>query len=195
MSKGNRIILIPRFGAKADGDWYKWLESQLSQNSAFEVEEWITCDLMPNENEPDYSLCRSEFLKILGKEKSQISKTILIGHSLGAQIALHSLASLDDGLSVRGVLCVAGWLKLDHTPDTLSDWMANKLDGKKIKSHADKIVNVISTNDPNQLDTVSVTEAWRDGDFGADVVLSSKPGHVSDAEEPDVLDTLLKYFA
>lgn len=198
MSGDLRIILVPRFGVMAKSDWYPWLEKKLRDKKKFPLGEWVFCDLKPKPNEPKLAACNKRLAALLGTDKTQLANTLIIGHSLGAQIALRTLAAMPggakDGGKVGGLLCAAGWLSLDNPPKTLAQWTEKSFDEKAAKAHTKVVVNVISSNDPNQIDTAAVTLAWRDGNLGADVIVSPNPGHVSAPEEPDVLDAVLKHF-
>jgi len=194
MAKDMRIILVPRFGVTSKDDWYEWLERKLRAKKKFPLGEWVFCDLKPKPDKPEPTACNKHLAKILGTGKTELANTLIIAHSLGAQIALRTLAAMKDGDKVGGILCVAGWLKLDHPPSTLTPWTEQSFDEKAAKAHAAKVINVISENDPNQMDTIRVSTEWRDGTLGADIILSPKPGHVSGAEEPDVFDAVLKHF-
>ncbi|MDA0654225.1 MAG: alpha/beta hydrolase [Proteobacteria bacterium] len=189
-----RIILVPRFGTTAGDDWYGWLEKKLRARKKFPLGEWVFCDLQPKPDAPTLAACNKHLGKLLGDDPAALADTLVIGHSLGAQIALRTLAAMKGDAKVRGLLCAAGWLALDHPPRTLSEWIETRMDEKAAAAHAGAIVNVISTNDPNQMNADATAKVWRDGALGADVVFSSTPGHVSGREEPEVLDAVLKHF-
>jgi len=194
MSENLRVILVPRYGATQKFDWYSWLEEKLRAKNKFPLGEWVFCDLLPKPESPEPSRCNSHLSSILGTNASQLKNTLIIAHSLGAQIALRTLAEMKEEQAIAGLICVAGWLSLDHPPTSLASWIDVEFDQKAAKAKTKSIINVISGNDPNQIDTRSVTEAWRDGALGAEVVISSKPGHMSAPEEDDVLETVLKHF-
>ncbi len=99
---------------------------------------------MPNTDEPKLA----EWLKKI-KEVVKISdeETYFVGHSLGAITILRYIEKLSVKEKVGGVVLVAGLITAKK--NKLSDFIKNKLDYKKIKSHiTKKIVAIHSDNDP-----------------------------------------------
>lgn len=190
-----RLIVIPRYGVGKDADWYGWLEGKLKARNKFPLGEFVFCELRPEPSAPTIAASVKHLKEIMGDDEDALANTGLIGHSLGAQVALRAIAELEEGTRVAGVLAVAGWLKLDLSPNPLKEWLETKFDQKLAREHTKKLVNVISSNDPNQIDVVSITKQWKDGKLRADEIeISPRPGHVSEHEEPEVLEAAIKMF-
>ena len=191
-----RLIVIPRYGVGKDSDWYEWLEGKLRARKKFPLGEFVFCELRPEPTKPTVAASVKHLKKILGDDPDALANTGLIGHSLGAQVALRAIAELEEeDAKVAGVLAVAGWLKLDLSPGALKEFLDVEFDQKKAREHTKKLVNVISSNDPNQIDVVSITKQWKDGKLQADEIeISPRPGHVSEKEEPEVLEAAIKMF-
>ena len=194
MADGYRVVLVPRFGATMESDWYGWLRDELDARAKFPLDAFVFCELKPEPEKPEIAACTSHLRDLLGTDAGALGRTIVVGHSLGAQIALRALAGLAGNAKVAGVLCVAGWLKLDLSPKTLRAWLHEPLDRKAARSRAAKLINVMSSNDPNQMSILKVTRDWEESELRADVAVTAQPGHFSGSAEPFVLETLLDRF-
>ena len=191
---GYRVVLAPRFGGTMESDWYRWLRDKLDAHAKFPLDAFVFCELKPEPEKPEVTACTDHLRDLLGTDAGALGRTIVVGHSLGAQIALRTLADLTGNAKVAGALCVAGWLKLDLAPKTLGAWLREPLDRKAARARAARLINVVSSNDPNQLSILKVTRDWKESELRADVVATAQPGHFSGSEEPLVLETLLDRF-
>lgn len=194
MAEDLRVILVPRFGGTLDSDWYRWLRERLAARSKFPLGSFEFCPLQPVPEKPAAGASVRHLGDLLGSDASALARTVVVGHSLGAQVALRALVGLNGKAKLAGVVCVAGWLKLDLTPKTLKGWLQEPIDLKAARAGTAKLINIVSRNDPNQIDAIGVTRQWKESELAAEVVIGSEPGHFSGHEEPLVLDTILDRF-
>jgi hypothetical protein len=146
---------------------------------------------MPNPGTPTIEAWRAAIGEALGSDAARLSRTLLVGHSVGCQAALHFLESLPEGALVGGLLCVAGWWTVDRPWETILPWINATHDDEKIKRGAGgKIRLLLSDNDPFTSNFEENGNAWR-ARLGAQVELIPGGKHFNAAEEPAVLRAVL----
>ena len=189
---GLRLLLLPRYGVDESADWYGWLRQELTaKKKQLDLDELIFVKPAPSLHMPEIDASVAALRVALGSGE-QAARTGIIGHSLGAQIALRTLAEKQGG-PIKALLCVAGWLKLDQKVKTLKPWLETPFDEAAAKAHAGRIVNVLSKMDPNQIVWDDVRKDWEKR-LGAEMRFIATPGHVSEKEEPDVLAAAVDVF-
>ncbi len=188
-----RIFVIPMFAYGADQLWYGWLKQRLEARKKFPMESYTVVELAPEKEKPIISDCVTKLKAAIGSKKDDLARTAIIGHSIGAQVALRTLSELPAGSTINGLLCVAGWLKLDLPTKAVKPWIDLPFDEARAKANAKRILNVVSGSDANQINALAVQEDW-DKRFGAEVKIVREPGHFSNPEEEDVLNATLEFF-
>ena len=113
MTENLRVFCIPMFARTADSAWYNWLGERLKARKKFPLESYTVVELQPGAEKATINDSVMALKSALGTDKGKLARTAIIGHSLGAQVALRTLAELPEGHQIDGLLCVAGWLKLD----------------------------------------------------------------------------------
>jgi predicted alpha/beta hydrolase family esterase len=193
MAQNLRIFVLPMFAHGGEQLWYGWLKKRLEARKKFPMESYTIVELAPDKEKPIISDCVTKFKAAIGSKKDDLARTAIIGHSIGAQVALRTLSELPAGSAINGLLCVAGWLKLDLPTKAVKPWIEIPFDEARAKVNAKRILNVISGSDANQMNALGVQEDW-DKRLGAEVKIVREPGHFSNAEEEDVLNATLEFF-
>lgn len=175
----DRIVLIPRWSGTADSDFYPWLRDQLGR----EVE---TVPLLPAPNAPEVAATVAAALRILGSDPEALARTLVIGHSVGAQVAMRALASQPEGASVRALVCVAGWWTVDQPWPSLLPWQ-EPFDVARVRAGSVRVV--ISDNDPFTADHRTTARLFAER-IGAEVTVVSGAKHFNQPIEPAVLAAL-----
>jgi len=188
MSK--RVILVPRMSGVPQSDWYPWLQHQL-QTSEPDLFEQVLAPAMPHAHQPIIKEWVAKIGEVVGSDPNQIARTILVGHSVGCLAVLHYLETLPSGVSVSGVLCVAGWWWVDEPWDTLRPWMDTPVDLARVRAAMGKCVVLMSDNDPFVADTVANQKAWEEK-LNARVLVIPGAQHFNAAQQPAVLRTLIE---
>lgn len=181
-----RILVVPRWGATPADDWYPWLRSELG-DGAVEVLH------MPDPSRPTLEAWVDTVRQALGEDPYALAQTMLVGHSVGAQAALRSLAGLGSGRAVARLVCVAGWFTVDAPWDDLKPWIEAPIDDAAVSEGAHRIRVLLSTNDPFTADHEANARAWRER-VDAEVVVVPDAGHFNAAREPAVLEHVRELF-
>jgi len=187
-----RVIIVHGWGGSPNQDWLQWLKSEL-ESREFKVE----VPEMPDTMKPKIEVWVSKLSEVVGTPDKD---TYLVGHSIGCQTVLRYIQTLPEGAKVGGAVCVAGWFNLtDETWDEeynheIGDpWIETPMDYEKIKSHTDKIVDIVSDNDPYV--PLSDTDIFKEK-LGAKVIIIKEQGHISGedgvTELPIALEELLR---
>jgi uncharacterized protein len=189
-----RLVVVPRWAGTPRSDWYPWLVDDLEARSPRPFDPVVVAD-MPAPDSPTIRDWVPSVLATLGRDGAELHRTVVVGHSVGCQAVLRALAELPDGERVAGVLCVAGWLWTDDPWETLKPWIDTPFDEARSRLAAgDRIVVMLSDDDPHTTDWRASTSAWR-ARLGAAVVLVPGARHFNDERSPIVLQTLLDHFA
>ena len=119
---GRRLIVIPRWSGWPESDWYPWLERTLRAEPESLFDEIVIGD-MPQPNLPIIEDWVGETLRLMGDDAEILAKTVMIGHSVGCQAILRSLARLSPGMAVHGSIFVAGWFDVDSPWPAIEPWV------------------------------------------------------------------------
>jgi predicted alpha/beta hydrolase family esterase len=187
-----RLILIPRWGAGPDSEWYPWLQRQLAAAPGRPFDPVVIAD-MPHAELPTIAAWTERVGALLGSDAGLNSRTVLAGHSLGCQAVLRALADLPEATRVAGLFLVAGWFTIDRPWDTLLPWIQTPLDLPKVRGMAGKTVVLISNNDHLTHDWVSSRQLWEQR-MGAQVIVVEGADHFNGQECPAILQALLGCF-
>lgn len=170
-------LILHAYTNTPDGNWYQWLKKEL-ENIGYEV--WIP--LLPTMNDPQPDM--TQMLKIILDKGFVDEDTVVIGHSLGAVLAIR-LAEL---VKFREGIVLAGWDFDDLDPRDDLFW-PDQIDHKKVKLNVAKWIVPISENDPYVSSYMTERMAER---LGGKVIKVGKKGHfcTSDgvSEVPEILE-------
>lgn len=176
----DRVILVPRLRGRADSDFYPWLARRLRELGwRGEVE---TAALRPPDA-PDLAATIASVRGRLGAP-GRAARTVLVGHSVGAQAAMRALA--EPGTAVAGLLLVAGWWTLDGPWPALAPWLETPFDWQRTRARAPRRVVLLSTDDPFTADAARTRRLFEER-LEADVRIHDRAGHFNRSEEPEVL--------
>ena len=90
---------------------------------------------------------------LLEKNAKNIDKdTYFVGHSIGCQTIMRFLERLPIDKEIAGAVFIAGWINLkgldSYEKLIAKPWLETPIDFNKVKSHAGKILAILSDNDP-----------------------------------------------
>jgi uncharacterized protein len=185
-----RACLIHGLGGTPSEGWIPWLKGQLEDRGYT-----VYAPQMPTPFMPDMKAWQETIAKLVGSVDSQ---TYFVGHSLGCLAILYYLESLPIEQRAGGVVFVSGALALPNVPaekiaQIVRPWFDRQKDFEKIREQADKMVAILSDDDPLipvwQLDAFAMR-------LGAETVLEHGKGHYTwlegIREAPTVLEHLLR---
>lgn len=170
------MLLHAWFGNPED-IWYPWLKNEL-EKKGYKV--WAPeLPTMPTKN-PDLG----EMLRFILKEKFVDRETVVIGHSLGAVLALRLAEKV---AFAKGIL-LAAWDFNDLTPEHQSFWQT-MMNHAEIKKNVTDWVFLISDNDPYVTKSIAHEVAGRVNGVAVDVGARGHFGEVDKiGEVPEILD-------
>lgn len=190
----NRLIVIPCWGCTPTSNWYPWLQQELEATKLQPFNPVVVAD-MPNPVLPTIPAWVGHVKELLGSDPVQAARTVFVGHSVGCQAVLRTLAELPEGLHLWGMLCVAGWFWTDAPWESLLPWIETPFDLDKVRSSAgQQIIVLLSNNDRHTSDWQANRKAWQDR-LGAKVVIVPGANHFNGDQYPIILQTLLDNFA
>lgn len=138
------LVLIHRWGATPESDWYPWLQAELLTQKIH-----LQIPKMPDASHPRIEPWIETIATLTPKPTAS---TFYIGHSVGVQAILRYLQRLPEKVKVGGVLSVAGWYSLQNLSSEESQiadpWVHTPLDYAKILSHTHQIQAIFSDTDP-----------------------------------------------
>jgi predicted alpha/beta hydrolase family esterase len=138
------LVLIHRWEATPESDWYPWLFSELLAQKIH-----LQIPTMPDTNHPSIE---SWVETIAACTPKPTASTFYIGHSVGAQAIFRYLERLPEKVKVGGVLSVAGWYALQNLSTEeqriAEPWLHTPIDYAKILSHTHHIQALFSDTDP-----------------------------------------------
>lgn len=185
MSK--KAILVHGWEGDPENNWFPWLKKELI-NRGYQV----VVPQLPDSDHPKME----PWLKTLTEAAAEVDEeTIFIGHSLGCQTILRYLETLPEGKKVGAIICVAGFFTLVNLEGPEQEalakpWLETPIDTDKVKTIANKIVLILSDNDPWV--KIEPNKSMFEEKLGAQVVIKQGGGHFDDdantKELPDILD-------
>lgn len=174
-----RIVIVHGWASNPMDCWFPWLRRELRKRG-FDV----VVPLMPSPLTPRIKPWVERLRRVAGTPNRD---TIFVGHSIGCQTILRYLATLPPETRIGGVVCVAGWFKLQNL-ETAAErriarpWTATsgRINTKKIRRIAPKVVGIFSDNDP----WVSLDNAREfKRRLGARIVVEHGKGHCTLVED------------
>jgi predicted alpha/beta hydrolase family esterase len=190
---GRRLIVVHRWGGRPDDDFYPWLRRRLSRMRPAPFDE-VRVPVMPNPDRPTIDEWVGALDDVIGRPTPALARTILLGHSVGAQAVLRWLAKLPAGASVEGALLVAGWFAVDEPWPEIVPWCETPLDLPRIRRAAPRIVTLLSDDDPFTKDHAAQAALF-ESRLGAEVKVIGGAAHFNGEEEPAVEAALLEELA
>jgi len=175
-----RLILVPRWGGRADSDFYPWLARELGRlRWRGEVE---TAGLRP----PDAPEVAATVAAVRGRlgPAGRLARTVLVGHSVGAQAAMRALA--EPGPAVAGLLLVAGWWTVDSPWPAIQRWIDSPFDWDRTRERSARRLVLLSTDDPFTADAARSRRLFEER-LAAEVRVHDRAAHFNRGAEPAVL--------
>jgi predicted alpha/beta hydrolase family esterase len=177
----DRVLLLPRYGGRASDDFYPWLGRRLADlgwRGELEVVSLRTPE------QPDLVATVTAVRGRLGAP-ARAARTVLVGHSVGAQAVLRALAGPPPA-AVAGFVLVAAWWTLDRPGPALRPWIETPLDWTVAAAAAPRRLVLLSTDDPHTADVARTRRLFEDR-LSADVRVHDGAKHFGGTDEPAVL--------
>lgn len=171
-------------------DWFPWLAGEL-KNRGYE----IVAPQLPKAEEPRKEAWVPALASAVGTPDAE---TFLIGHSMGCPTILRYLETLPEGVTVGGVLFVAGFLNHIKNLENASDeeighsWTDAPYDLAKIRSHVPKSIALFS--DTDIWVSLDNGDLFKEG-IGSEIIIEHDREHFTESEEPAVLAAALKLLS
>lgn len=180
--RADRLVLVPRWGGNPGVDFYPWLGRRLAELGwRGEIE---PVALRPPDP-PDLALTVAAVRQRIASP-ARAARTVVMGHSVGAQAAMRAVAELPDGMAVAGLVLVAGWWQVDEPWPSIQPWMDQPFDVARVVAAARRRVVLLSKNDPFTADWARSRRLFEER-IGAEVRVVDGGGHFNGAEEPAAL--------
>ncbi len=186
-----RVVVVPRWGARVQDDWYPWLLAELHGSRTFAP---VVIGDMPDPDGPTIDGWSARVAELVGSDAGTLADTVLVGHSVGCRAVLHFLAGLPDSVRVRGTLCVAGWWSVDEPWESIRPWIEEPPDLARVRASCGQLRVLLSDNDPFTADAAVNSRLWQER-LGAAVEVVPAAAHFNRAQEPRVLAELLRWYA
>lgn len=165
-----------------------WLTSPTARLQLFNE---ILCLDMPgddNEDPPKLKEWLSKLVAVLGTDPQLLHRTLLIGHSCGAQACFRVLQYLPH--HVAGVVAVAPWLEIDRPWPAVMPWLADFPSYERIHAKCRRILCLVSDNDPFTKNYEKTGKDLEDK-TGALVIVVPGRKHFTGVEEEEVFKRVL----
>ena len=187
-----RVFIIHGWDGYPEEGCFPWLKKEL-ENKGFVVYD----PAMPNSLRPTIKEWASFLAEQIGVPDK---KTILFGHSIGAQTILRYFESLEEGAEIGGVVMLAGWVNLtpiayevEEDAKIANPWLETPINWEKVKKRANKFIGIFSDNDP--LVPFSDSKIF-EKKLGAKIIVEHNKGHFSGSdgitELPSALNSILE---
>lgn len=174
-----RIVLIHGYNSGPDQNFHPWLAAQLKEQG-FEV----IAPKLPLEGEPDALACIDALVTAVGRLDE---KTIIVGHSLGAVLALRYLEAAEAASTPRAVILVgAPW---QTKSEKIKNLFLSEFDYDVVAWKAKEFVVIHDKED--QLVPFDHAQKFQKM-LNAELIEASGADHFMDAQYPILLQTILK---
>lgn len=161
-----RVIIIHGWGGTPGANWFPWLKDELNKRGFL-----ASVPQMPSSDFPQKREWIAAIQKVVGKPDS---KTILVGHSLGAIAILRYLGTLKDGEKIGASILVSGFPEPLNIPE-IANFFDVLVDFEKIKKNCTKFVVINSDND--HYVPLEMGKKMREG-LEAEFVVMEQAGHI-----------------
>jgi uncharacterized protein len=180
------LIIVPRWGGTPAHDWYPWISQKLDDESIFLS---VKICNMPNPEVPTITEWAQYLCELLAGYQQDLSKLVIMGHSVGCQAVMHALQQLKAEEQIDSAIFVAAWWDVDKPWESIIPWINAAHDFNKIKMSAKKIRVLLSDNDPFTADYALNTSLWKSR-LSAEVLLVPDAKHFNGSEEMAVFNVL-----
>ena len=182
-----RLFIIHRWDGSPEKDWLPWAKIEFKKKG-YEV----IVPLLPNPEDPKIEERIPFLTQVVGKADKN---TFFIGHSIGCQTIMRYLETVYPH-KIGGIIFVAGWFNLINLEDKESQeiakpWLETPIDFVKVKNATDRIVVLLSENDP--FVPLSDKEIFEEK-LGARVIVENDKGHYTQRDGIMTVPTLLDIF-
>ena len=179
---GQRLLLVPRWSGRGDSDFYPWLGRRLAARG------WRGDLEISPLRPPEAPVIEDTVSALRGRigAPARAARTVLLGHSVGAQTVMRALADLPSGTGVAGVILVAGWWTVDEPWPAIQPWLDTPFDWARTRAAAARRVVLLSTDDPFTADEARSRRLFEER-LDAEVRVFPGARHFNGAEEPAVL--------
>jgi predicted alpha/beta hydrolase family esterase len=180
-----KIFIIHGWDYTPDMHWYPWLKTEL-EKKGYEV----VAPNMPNTSIPMIK----EWVNFLGKVVGKIDKnTFFVGHSIGSQTIMRFLEKQPSKNKIGGCVFVAGWFNLTNLEDKeiesiAKPWIETKINTEKVMEVANKIIVLLSENDPFNC-LIENVEKFKE--INAKVIIEKNKGHYTSDDGINILSSAL----
>ncbi|MCX4240736.1 alpha/beta hydrolase [Paraliomyxa miuraensis] len=182
----DRLLLVPRGSGHEDSDYYPWLRAELAERGVLPQRD--VAPLQPP-SAPDLQATVAAVRERLHPEHRP-ERTLVLGHSVGAQAAMRAIAQLPTGTTVGALLLVAGWWSVDEPWPSLVPWMETPFDWDRVRTAARRRMLLVSTNDPFTANATTTAQQFEQR-IDAEVRVVPDAKHFNAAQEPAVLQAVL----
>jgi len=180
----DRAFIIHGYQGYPGEAWQPWLKGEL-ERKGYEV----ALPEMPHPDRPTIPDWVGFIAHLVGKPDG---RTVMIGHSLGAQAVLHYLESLGAaGQSVGRTVLIASSFPGGLSPEAadertggdpaLRPWLATGVDPDKVRRAAGRCVVILSDNDPYI--PFEEAKASFQANLGARIVVEAGGGHFNEDDK------------
>jgi len=179
----DRLLIVPRWSGHEDSDCYPWLRRRLVE-SGFRGELEAVPLLPPDA--PGLATTVAAVRERLGSSE-RAERTLVFGHSVGAQAVMRAIAELPEGTHVGAALLLAGWWSVDRPWPTIVPWIETPFVWDRTRVATPRCVVLISSNDPFTADAAETRRLFEER-LGAEVRVHEGAKHFNASEEPAVLE-------
>jgi predicted alpha/beta hydrolase family esterase len=184
----HRLIVVPCWGGRPRDYWYPWLQRELARAEPAYYDPVVVAD-MPNPDLPTIPAWVDRLAEIVGSDAGEVERTVLVGHSVGAQAVVRTLERLSQDVAVAGTLLVAGWLEVDQPWAAIRPWVETPIDSARVRAATKWLEVLLSDNDPFTSDYETGRRRWT-REYDATVYVESGARHFNGLSEPSVLHRL-----
>lgn len=185
----DRLLLVPRWSGHPDSDCYPWLRDRLVESGL--RGELASVPLLPPDA-PDLAATVAAVRDQIGPAE-RAERTLVLGHSVGAQAAMRAIAELPAGTRVGALLLLAGWWTVDRPWTTIVPWIETPFAWDRTRAAVGRCVVLVSTNDPFTADAAETRRLFEER-LGAEVHVHEGGKHFNASEEPAVLAAAAELF-
>lgn len=184
-----RIVIVPRWAGGPSDDWYPWARAELARTHPS-----LRVDALelPTKSAPVIDQSVAALEAELGNDLTALSRTLLVGHSVGCQALMRYLAEQPqppDRDAAPTLVCIAGWWTLDEPWPSIRPWIDTPIPLPKLRANTASITVLLSDDDPFTSDWRANKSTWEQR-LDADVRVNPGGHHFNAEQEPAVLDLL-----
>lgn len=172
MKKIGHVVLLHGYAETPDRAWFPWLHRRLEESG---MRVWSPA--LPAPLRPDF---RKWIKAVAGRARTWTPETVVIGHSLGAVLALRLLQTTVKE-RVRAVILAGAPFASTLNIKALTQFFEHPVDWHRVRDMAETFVVIHAKNDP----LVPFDHALRYREaLGAELVLAEAGGHYTGKTAP-----------